>query len=239
MKLQDVKSAGDVEIFDGEYGKISSAGDMAIRGKIRTETLKSMGDLHAAEDVIAGKIQIYGDADFKGTLTAEETQIYGDARFHQGVKIQDLKVFGNLRAQVIDADSFQVHGELEEAEALNAEKALFNGEFHVKQSMNLGKGEMNLAGKSTVKEIFCESLRVSSRESGYQGIFAGLVSRGKGGTLTVELIEGDELDLENTHCDTVRGRNIRIGKGSKIRRVEYQESLKIFEDGEVLEKEEF
>lgn len=38
-------------------------------------------------------------------------------------------------------------------------------------------------------------------------------------------IEGDDVDLEYTQADVVRGRRVRIGEGCSIGRVEYSESL--------------
>ena len=38
-------------------------------------------------------------------------------------------------------------------------------------------------------------------------------------------IEGDDVDLEYTEADVVRGRRVRIGEGCSIGRVEYSESL--------------
>ncbi len=44
--------------------------------------------------------------------------------------------------------------------------------------------------------------------------------------LTVDVIEGDDVYLENTMAKIVRGNNVTIGSGCKIELVEYKGSFK-------------
>ena len=45
--------------------------------------------------------------------------------------------------------------------------------------------------------------------------------------LKAELIEGEEIDLQATRAELVRGRNVVIGPGCEIERVEYSGSLMV------------
>ena len=54
-----------------------------------------------------------------------------------------------------------------------------------------------------------------------------------GGGLEAELIEGDEIYLENTRADVVRGKQIEIGPHCKIGLIEYSESLKVHDNSDV------
>ncbi|MCL0069946.1 hypothetical protein M1O56_05235 [Dehalococcoidia bacterium] len=56
------------------------------------------------------------------------------------------------------------------------------------------------------------------------------------GILETELIEGDEILLEWTRAKTVRGKQIVIGEGCEIERVEYSESLEVDESARVGER---
>ncbi|HRU22306.1 MAG TPA: hypothetical protein P5113_06475, partial [Candidatus Bipolaricaulis sp.] len=56
------------------------------------------------------------------------------------------------------------------------------------------------------------------------------------GTLTVGEIEGDQVHLEATTADVVRGKIVHIGPGCRIGRVEYTESLDVHPEAEVREK---
>ena len=50
------------------------------------------------------------------------------------------------------------------------------------------------------------------------------------------IIEGDDIHLENTIADTVRGKRIAIGPGCRIGTVEYTETLSVHDDAEVKEQ---
>lgn len=51
--------------------------------------------------------------------------------------------------------------------------------------------------------------------------------------LTAEVIEGDQLYLEYTHAEIVRGNTIEIGPGCVIKRIEYKTSLEVDESAKV------
>lgn len=230
---------GDISLEAGEYGDISCAGDLKFSGSIAAENIKSAGDLLAEKDVRAAKISVYGDGKFKGNLEAEEISVYGDGHFLQHVKGKDIRIFGSMKGTTIEGEKITINGELEKAEEITAEELFLNGAFHVSSSMNLGYGKFQLAGQSEAREIFCEELEVRNVMESFHGIFSGLISRGKGGTLKVSVIEGDEIYLENTTAEVVRGKNVKIGQGSSIGKVEYSDTLEIFDGGVVDLKEEF
>jgi len=48
-----------------------------------------------------------------------------------------------------------------------------------------------------------------------------------GKRLNVELIEGDDIFLEATDAQIVRGSRVKVGNGCRIDTVEYSESLEV------------
>ncbi|MGB4590004.1 MAG: hypothetical protein WBI17_12355 [Clostridiaceae bacterium] len=239
MSDHNITTAGDMDVKEGVYGKISSAGDLRIIGKIKAEKIKSAGDIIANEEVEVENMTIFGDGLFKKLLKASEVSTFGDLESQNTIDVKVLKVFGGVKGKIFNAEKFTVNGDIEAADEINSDFLEINGAVRVEGSMNIGTGNFNLMGNSKVNEIFCQDLRVNAGNSNYTGILSGLISSNHNGKLVVELIEGDEIFLENAICDIVRGKNIKIGRGSKIRRVEYQNTLKIYENGEVTEKEEF
>ena len=51
--------------------------------------------------------------------------------------------------------------------------------------------------------------------------------------LTVDIIEGDDIYLENTHAKVVRGNNITLGPGCEIELVEYKNDFKQDKEAEI------
>lgn len=238
MDRQDVKSVGDITLERGFYGKISCAGDLLLKGDLEAYSIKAAGDLEAIENVKVETLRVYGDAEFRKDVEAIEAKIYGDAEIFGHFQCQDLKVFGECTLKKLDAEKLTVFGALERAEEVNAEKAEFSGEVEITGVLNVGHGEFRLVGDSKVGEIYCESLSVESDGEFFNGVLSGLISRGKSGTLTSDLIEGDDIYLENTTAKMVRGNKIKIGPGCRIQRVEYNEKLEVHSSAEVKEKVE-
>lgn len=238
MDRQDVKSVGDITLEGGFYGKISCAGDLLLKGEVEAYSIKAAGDLEAIENVKVETLRVYGDAEFRKDVEAIEAKIYGDAEIFGHFQCQDLKVFGECTLKKLDAEKLTVFGALERAEEVNAEKAEFSGEVQITGVLNVGHGEFRLVGDSKVGEIYCESLSVESDGEFFNGVLSGLISRGKSGTLTSDLIEGDDIYLENTTAKMVRGNKIKIGPGCRIQRVEYNEKLEVHSSAEVKEKVE-
>jgi hypothetical protein len=54
--------------------------------------------------------------------------------------------------------------------------------------------------------------------------------------LETSVIEADEIQLEDTRADVVRGRNVVIGAGCRIGLVEYADELRVDPDAEVKER---
>ncbi|MGA8943178.1 MAG: hypothetical protein WB502_10735, partial [Thermoactinomyces sp.] len=54
-------------------------------------------------------------------------------------------------------------------------------------------------------------------------------------SLSADVIEGDEIELEYTRAKVVRGKNVKIGPGCKVDLVEYQDSYDADSDAEVKE----
>ena len=238
MDRQDVKSVGDITLERGLYGKISCAGDLLLKGELEAYSIKAAGDLEALENVKVETLRVYGDAEFRKDLEAIEAKIYGDAEIFGHFQCQDLKVFGECALKKLDAEKLTVFGALESADEVNAEKAEFSGEVQITGVLNVGHGAVKLVGDSKVEEIYCESLSVKSDGEFFNGVLSGLISRGKSGTLTSDLIEGDDIYLENTTAKMVRGKKIKIGPGCRIQRVEYNEKLEVHSSAEVKEKVE-
>ena len=86
--------------------------------------------------------------------------------------------------------------------------------------VNAGHVEIELGGRSNAREIRGSRIAVKSRQS-----FLPWVRTGN--HLNVELIEGDDISLEATSAQIIRGRRVKVGDRCRIDTVEYGESLEI------------
>ena len=87
-------------------------------------------------------------------------------------------------------------------------------------------------------EVELDGSRSGAREIGGSKI---MVTKGssftrwwrKGGRLKAKTIEGDEIHLEATKSETVRGKSVEIGPSCRIGTVEYEETLEVSPDATV------
>ncbi len=87
-----------------------------------------------------------------------------------------------------------------------------------------------------IKEIGGRFVEVTENVAGDGIIFSLFANKLKNkGILQCQCIEGDDVLLKNSKVDIVRGKNVTIGRGSIINRVEYLGELIIEEDGVVKE----
>ena len=92
------------------------------------------------------------------------------------------------------------------------------GRGGVGMAIGIGVAEGGSAGSGKGKVVISSS----SDEGG-----------GKKARLKTKRIEGDSVELEGTTADLVKGAKVVIGKGCKIKTVEYSESIEVHEKASV------
>lgn len=126
------------------------------------------------------------------------------------------KVQGSLRCE-----SLRCSGGARVSGGVEAESAHLTGSAVIQGLLNAETVEISASRGIRIGSIGGSSIRIyKPTQVSLLGLFHGSVSCAQVGD-----IEGDDVDLEYTQADVVRGRRIRIGEGCSIGRVEYSESL--------------
>ena len=179
-------------------GPVQADGDVRMNGIVTV-----LGDMRAA--------QWNGDGKFKieGHLAVESLRINGLVDVKGKVSGETLALQGMLN---VKADC-----ELERFEA--------EGGFVIGGLLNAGMIDVRLHTKGKAPEIGAESIRVRKMpRSAWEKLWRWMFPKWSP-QLEAELIEGDEVDLENTTAAIVRGSRVALGAGCRIGRVEYRESI--------------
>ena len=104
-------------------------------------------------------------------------------------------------------------------------------------TLTADKIEIHIGGRCRAKEIGGE--RIEVRRASHS-LLAGLVRildvNSGVSRLETTVIEADEISLEDTTADVVRGKRIEIGAGCRIGTVEYEEKLSVRDDAEVRDR---
>ncbi|UPK43450.1 hypothetical protein [Paenibacillus pabuli] len=213
-KKHDISIIGDGSSSGGVYGKVKVVGDSSFNDTLICDQFKCTGT-----SVIYGSLEST-DIKITGTLTLKERAAASD-------KDQESNYASNLYAK---AEHMKVVGELHVSGDCQVEHMKLNGRFTITGMLSAEDMTLRIMGPSEVREMGGSIISV---KSGKGKLFESLFSEQKS-VLKAELIEGDDIELEYTEAEVVRGDKIKIGPGCRIGTVEYRSSLLIHPQSEVL-----
>jgi cytoskeletal protein CcmA (bactofilin family) len=235
MQRNNLTVNGSGSFGGGMYGKVKVNGEAEIVDHLDCLHFTINGTSKVAGDIKAECLSVHGEAGFDGTLQADKASVLGTCKIGKNAHIQDCVVRGSLEIDGnYNGDKAEIKGLLVVKNDLEAETFISKGQFQVGGLLNADEIEISLRYKhSHAGEIGGKKINVKV-QNGLANMFHASKKRL---LLQASAIEGDDIYLENTDADTVRGQNIEIGPGCRIRLVEYEEKLKVLEDAVVLEKQ--
>lgn len=223
-------------------GALICAGEGRMSGSVHVEGAASFGTLSASgacsfgSGCEVGAAIFSGACETEGALHCEKTlRISGSCKAEQDVSCAGGVVSGKLSARALHAETLEVPGVLKIEEDVEAERFESSGAVKISGLLNAEKITLSLgnrgntgAAEMEIGSIGCGVLKVQ-RYAAKRGLFG----RSYEPVVKVGTIEGDTLELENTVAEVVRGKNVRIGTGCKIERVEYSGTFERAENAEI------
>ncbi|MGG4481065.1 hypothetical protein [Paenibacillus illinoisensis] len=212
-KKNDISIIGEGSSAGGVYGKVKVVGDSSFNNDLYCDQFKCTGT-----SVIYGSLES-DDIKVTGTLTLTERAV--------GTEVESGSGISGLHAK---AEKMKVVGEFHLPGDCQAENLKLNGRFTVGGMLTAEQMTLKIMGPSEAREIGGSIISV---KTGRGKLLEGLFSSNQS-ILTANMIEGDDIELENTVAEVVRGDKIKIGPGCRIGTVEYRSSLQIHSQSEVL-----
>jgi cytoskeletal protein CcmA (bactofilin family) len=240
-KKHSASISGAGTIGGGTYDRVSISGAGKITSDITTEELRISGAGKVQGRTESEKIVASGSAVFAEAVIAEEMRVSGSARVDGRIEVKELKCSGTFKAaQSISSEYIKVSGDLRVGGDVEAEIFKTSGGFKIEGLLSADRIEIRLGGRCQAREIGGERIEVTRGGWKEKGILLdGLIKLFTGGgmaELHTTQIEGDEILLENTTADIVRGKTVAIGPGCNIETVEYSESLRVADEATVRNK---
>lgn len=248
----DLHISGSSAMPGGEYGTVSISGSGKLQGNVKCESIHCSGAAKVQGDVVAGHIassgavKVEGSVDCKeqvsisgsfqagGDVAAAELKCSGSVRIGGGVQCGTCRVSGSFEAgKSVRCRVFRSSGGVR-VPSMEAEEVKLAGRTEIPGLLNAETIRISADSDSEVGDIGCGTLEVCRDPEPRWTTFFGF--RRRGGCLRVNTIEGDVIHLENTWANVVRGKQVTIGPGCQIRRVEYTDSLQA-EEGTVTQSE--
>ena len=232
----DMKYSGIMTMPGGSYRRVSIEGVITIDGSIDCQEVRTEGVFTSNGNIKADTGRIEGVATIKGSLESREMGVEGEFRVEGDLIVHDLEGEGrtNIKGNV-RSETFDMRGELTVKGNCDAESFKCKGAFRVDGNINAGDVSVSLYGPSNAKEIGGGKI-VIKKGSRSIGILASLflpIVYGKA-HLSVDTIEGDEVNVEHTTAKVIRGDRVSIGADCEIDLVEYRTDFKKADSARVL-----
>lgn len=248
-KNPNITGAGTID--GGVFKSLTITGSGTVEGNVEAKEVEVSGAGQIEGDLKAGRVEAAGSLTVEGSMEADAFVNAGSSTIEGSLKADKIDQQGALEVgRDVEAKTFRSSGAFGIEGSLEADEIEIeiNGDSHVHAI--LGKSIQVEAGTSKVAKgqvivmqrgghgtTVVTGGTISGNASGYaEGGRVGSVSASSsasvsGGNSTFKLeaktIEGDEVELEHTVADLVKGKKVKIGKGCKIGAVEYTESIAV------------
>lgn len=216
-KRENLIINGSGDYPGGQYDKISIRGEGKIVNDVECSAFHVYGTSEIVENATAGSVKILGEAEVNGNMVAEETLIMGTMAVGGNALLKKIKIFGTLDVEGrLGGEEATIKGAISVNGDVEYETFDSSGGFEIKGLLNADLIKIALRfGESTAEEIGGGKITIKRKRNSL------LPFVGEEGSLTAKVIEGDDIYLENTKAEIVRGNKVKIGPGCQIGLVEY------------------
>lgn len=206
----------------GHYDKISVRGEGTVVNDVECQTYHVYGTSLMEGNAAARSVKILGEAEIKGNFQAEETTIIGTMTVGRKAQLKKMTVIGTLEAgEHLSGHEATIKGGISVKGDVEFELFNSSGGFEIQGLLNADTIDIALRfAESKAGEIGGGRITVKRKRNSLIP-FVGQV-----GSLSASVIEGDEIYLENTRAEVVRGNRVKIGPGCEIGVVEYRNDYK-------------
>ncbi|MCK6256100.1 cytoplasmic protein [Fictibacillus sp. KIGAM418] len=214
----------------GLYNKVKITGEGTITDDFECTFFKTYGSSEVSGNAKAEVFEIFGETEVKKNLDVRNMKVLGTLSIGESAKIDNTKILGTVEvAGRFTGNKVDLKGSIVVKGDLEAEEFVSSGLFEVSGLLNADVIDVKLRySTSHVQEMGGETIRVQKK-----GAFLPFMKNE--GYLEAKTIEGDDIFLENTTADVVRGKFVRIGSGCEIGLVEYYEEFKALSGSSVKE----
>ncbi|MDU4891154.1 MAG: polymer-forming cytoskeletal protein [Clostridium sp.] len=221
-----------------ERFRISGSGK--VDGSITTNDFGISGSGKVTRDLKCARGSISGSGKVEGSVYGGSFTISGSGVVEGNFKGDEFTINGSGKVGGrISGTAVKLYGAVSVGQGIEGEIIDIRGSLRTNNMVNGDQVSIEVGGRTEIEEIGATKVTVSK---GIQG--RGLVSRfflkmfgGKDfDYLVAKTIEADEIYLENTIADVVRGGKIIIGEGCKIKKIEYSDSFEVKSETSIIDE---
>lgn len=201
----DLRLIGDGLTNGGTFGKVRLTGDTEFNGSVDCRSFKCTGNVTVDGSLNADELKTTGHMKVAGGLNVNRMNLTGELQVEESLAGEEIHIYGDCAVDGgIQAERFLVKGAVRTAGMLNAERI-----------------DLRMIGMSKIGEIAGSHIEIEPHKPGK---WVPWLMRSGSPELEAGIIEGNVVRLENVTADIVRGGEVLIGRGCRIRLVEYSKS---------------
>jgi cytoskeletal protein CcmA (bactofilin family) len=214
----------------GRYEQVLISGKGTVNGELDCNFFKCNGTGVVNGDLTCNKAKVSGNAKINGNVTSGDLLIEGRATITGEANINKVvirgkgSVGGHLKGEELRIQGSAFIGGDCEVETFKAE-----GWFVVDGLLTAESIDIQTFGECKAGEIGGQTIRVRQKPNFLRDLLKVVFPV----RLETDLIEGDQIELENTKAKIVRGSHIIIGENCEIDLVEYKQSFRVEKNGQV------
>ncbi|HAX72083.1 MAG TPA: hypothetical protein DCY20_01025 [Firmicutes bacterium] len=194
------------------------SGIAKCKESLQTKTFESSGVTKVGMNLKAHVMEVSGTCKIGGNLEVSQMKTSGIVRVGQNLKAHEIDMTGMLKVEEnIETEKLSISGDLKNKGFINAEQVVIQAE-----------------GNVLFNEIGAAKVKIKDERSGtfwssvLFGVYRLATLNFNGNHAAVgKLIEGDEIEIEYSKIDILRGKHIKIGPHCLINEIEYSETLEI------------
>ena len=225
---QSLRVSGSCHIPGGHYDTVQGSGSIRIEGNVTANTFHTSGSIRGHGALKTKTFRASGSTRLQGSVEVGEGSCSGSFHVDGGLRVlSQLTLSGSSQISGgLAGEKVRGSGALSIGEEVSLEEITWSGSVRCPGLISADWIDLNVQGRSEVGELAGAKIRVATDNAG--NIFRWLSFGGSTNAgLTVAEVSGDEVTLEVTEAQVVRGDRVVIGPGCRIDRVEYRQSLEI------------
>jgi cytoskeletal protein CcmA (bactofilin family) len=194
-------------------------------GTVRLAKIDGLGKVDG--DISCSKFIVNGRAEVHGSIKSSAAEIHGTVIVDGSLHADRIRIHGKISVYGdIIGDTIQLNGTISVNGKCETEQFEASGRFQMGM-LNAGNIQISLHGNSRIAEIGGEYIKIRKQP----GIdFAKWlkvlpIPLANSNRLTAQSIEGNDIYVEYTTAEVVRGTNVTIGPGCEIGLVEYNKKF--------------
>ncbi len=233
MGKDDLVIGGYGSAAGGEYASIKINGYGKLNGDVKCTDMHINGAGDAAGSVDCNLLRINGSGTIEGALHASDLTVNGSGSFRSAAECESATITGSASFKAgLSGQFVKVTGSVDVTGDLSAERFNSSGMFNVSGLLSADHLEVYLGwNRSRANEVGGTDIAV---HRGTRGTLRSLFTHAP--AFEAATIEGNEITLELTKADVVRGHNVTLGDGCEIGLVEYTGTLRKMGDAKVGEE---